>query len=269
MKINKYRDIYSVFWKGFMFDIEVKKFKDIDLEDGTIIEGSPGVGLVSIIAATHLVDFLKLDQICAFDSESFPPTSMIYASKPKFPARIYADSKHKIGVFLSEFTPIAPLHRPMALKLLDWCIEQKIRRIVSIEGLPSNIKCKPGESMDKIETKVFGIGSTDKARKELKDAKIENLETGMIYGVSGVLLNEGRWKNYDVITILAEACIDLPDSIAAAKILESIDKLIPEIKIETKPLYEESKKLEEYLRTLRKQAGTPQPETQPYRDMYR
>ena len=252
-----------------MFTIEMKKFKDMNLEDGTIIEGSPGVGLVSSIAATHLVDFLKLDQICAFDSDTFPPTSMIYASKPKFPARIYADSKHKIGVFLSEFTPIPPMHRTMALNLMEWCKEQKIRRIVSMEGLPSDLKCNPGEAIDRTKTKVFGIGSTDRARKELKNAKIESLETGMIYGISGVLLNEGRWKNYDVITILAEACTDLPDAVAAAKILEAVDKLIPEIKIETKPLYEESKKLEKYLQTLRKQAETPQPETQPYKDMYR
>jgi len=251
-----------------MLKIEVKKFKDMNLENGTIIEGSPGVGLVSSIAATHLVDFLKLDQICAFDSEAFPPTSMIYASKPKFPARIYANTKHKIGVFLSEFTPISRVHRPMALKLMEWCKEQKIRRIVSMEGLPSDIKCIPGEQTEKIETKVFGIGSTNNARKELKDANIEQLESGMIYGISGVLLNEGRWNNYDVITILAEACIDLPDSIAAAKILEALDKLIPEIKIETKPLYEESKKLETYLKTLRKQAEKPEQETQPYTDMY-
>ena len=137
-----------------------------------------------------------------------------------------------------------------------------------MEGLPSDIECKPGEPLDKIKTKVFGIGSTDRARKEIKNVKIMPLESGMIYGVSGVLLNEGRWKNYDVITILAEACVNLPDSISAAKIIEAVDKLIPNIKIETKPLYEESKKLEEYLKTLRKQAETPQPDTQPYKDMY-
>jgi len=251
-----------------MFTIEMKKFKDMNLEGGTIIEGSPGVGLVSSIAATYLIDFLKLDQICAFDSEAFPPTSMIYAKKPKFPARIYANSKYKIGVFLSEFTPLPPMHRPIARKLMEWCKEQKCRRIVSLEGLPSDIKCTPGEALNKIKTKVFGIGSTDRARKELKDAKIELLESGMIYGVSGVLLNEGRWKNFDVITILAEACVNLPDAIAAAKIIEAVDKLLPEIKIETKPLYEESKKLEEYLKTLRKQAEAPQPESSSYKTMY-
>jgi uncharacterized protein len=251
-----------------MFEIEIKKFKDIDLENGTIIEGSPGVGLVSSIAATYLIDFLKLDQICAFDSEAFPPTSMIYASKPKFPAGIYANSKHKIGVFISEFTPLPPLHKPIAIALLNWCKQQKVRRIISIEGLPSELKCVPGEPIENINTKVYGIGSTEKVRKELKNAKISPLETGMIYGVSGILLNEGQWINYDVITILAEACINLPDSFAAAKILESLDKLIPEIKIETKPLYEESKKLEDYLKNLRKQADVTPPDSSSYKTMY-
>jgi uncharacterized protein len=251
-----------------MFDIEIKKFKDLNLEGGTIIEGSPGVGLVSSIAATYLIDFLKLDQICAFDSEAFPPTSMIYASKPKFPARIYASNKYKIGVFLTEFTPLPSMAKSIAIKLMEWCKEQKIRRIVSMEGLPLEIKFMPGESMDKIKTNVFGIGSTDRARKELKDVKIEPLESGIIYGVSGVLLNEGRWKNYDVVTILAEAYLNLPDSLAAAKILEALDKLIPELKIQTQPLYEESKKLENYLKTLRKQAEIPQPESTSYKTMY-
>ena len=251
-----------------MFDIEIKKFKDMNLEGGTIIEGSPGVGLVSSIAASYLIDYLKLDQICAFDSDVFPPTSVIYASKPKFPARIYASNQHKIGVFLTEFTPLPTMARPIAIKLINWCKEQKIRRIISMEGLPMEVECKPGESIEKIKTKVFGVGSSDKARKELKNANIKSIETGIIHGVSAILLNEGRWKNYDIITLLAEACVNLPDSIAAAKILETVDKLIPEIKIETKPLYEESKKLENYLKTLRKQAEKHQPDSASYKDMY-
>lgn len=73
-----------------MSGIEIRKFKDIDLKGATIIEGFPSVGLVGTIVATYLIDYLKLDQICAVDSEGFPPTSMIYVTKPKFPARIYA-----------------------------------------------------------------------------------------------------------------------------------------------------------------------------------
>jgi len=245
--------------------IETRKFKDMDLKGGTIIEGFPGIGLVSTIIGTYLIDSLKLDQICALDSDDFPPTSMIYAAKPKFPARIYASSEHKVAVFLSEFTPSLPLHRPIAKKLLEMSREHGCRRIVSTEGLPSEAAGEEGKDVQR-EPKVFGIGSTDKARSELKEAGIEQLEVGIVYGVSGVLLNEGRWENFDVITLLAEARPHMPDALAAAKILESLDKLMPHLKIDIEPLHEQSKKFEGHLKTLRKQAepGTPEP----YKMMY-
>ena len=93
------------------------------------------------------------------------------------------------------------------------------------------------------------------------------MEAGMLYGVSGVLLNEGRWQNFDVITILADACPDIPDAYAAAKILEVIDKLLPDIKIESKPLYDQAQKFERQIRDLRKQVEPLQ--TEPFDDMYR
>lgn len=234
----------------------------MDLEGGTIIEGFPSVGLVSTIVATYLIDFLKLDQISALDSDAFPPTSMIYASKPKFPARIYASDKYKIGVFLSEFTPPAPLYRPIARKLLEWCKEQKCKRIISTEGLPSKKKFKEEIGKYKFKTKIYGIGSNDRARKELIKAKINQLNVGMIYGLSGVLLNEGRWNDFDVITILAEAHSDIPDAYAAAKILETLDLLIHNLNIETSPLYQESKRFEEQLKFLREQAKSPESDFQ-------
>jgi len=248
-----------------MIEIETRKFKDMDLKDGTILEGFPGIGIVGPIAATYLIDYLKMDQICALDSEDFPPTSMVYANKPKFPARIYANSEHKIALFLSEFTPSPKLHRPIAKKLLAWAKEQRCKMFICMEGLPSEAGEEPrGEGARKID--VFGVGSTDEARNNLKNADIKNLETGIIYGVSGVLLNEGRWENFDVITLLAEAYVDAPDALAAARVLEALDRLMPDIKIETKPLLEQSRKFEEHLKGLRKQAE-PQVK-EPYKAMY-
>lgn len=237
--------------------IEMRKFKDIDLKGATIIEGFPSIGLVSTIVATYLIDYLKLDQICAVDSEAFPPTSMIYAKKPKFPARIYASSEKKIGVFLAEFTPVPSLHRPLAKKFLEWCREQQCQRIISSEGAPLKKLCLQNKESSK-QTQVYGIGSTEQARKNLLDAGIEQLTLGMIYGVSGVLLNEGRWDNFDVITLITEACPDIPDSLAAAKVLEAIAALMPHIQIDTQPLYQQSKKAEDQVKTLRKQADLSQ-----------
>lgn len=248
-----------------MPEIEIREFKELDLKGATIIEGFPSVGLVSTIVATYLISYLKLDQICAVDSEAFPPTSMIYAKKPKFPARIYASSEQKIGVFLAEFTPAAPLHRPIAKKLLEWCTKQQCRRIISTEGLPSE-KVVVEKTQEKPADRVYGIGSTDRARKELEDAGIEQLTTGIIFGVGGVLLNEGRWNEFDAITLLTMVRPDIPDSRAAAKLLEAIDLLMPHINIETKPLYEESKKVEQQLKSLRKQADSSQSDS--FKTMY-
>ncbi len=100
----------------------------------------------------------------------------------------------------------------------------------------------------------------------LNDLKIQQLEAGMIYGVAGILLNEGRWNDFDVITLLADACPDIPDAYAAAKLLEALNRLLPDIKIELEPLYEQASKYEEQIRYLRKQAEPFQSE--PYKDMY-
>jgi len=230
-----------------MVEITIHKFKDMDVEDATVVDGFPTIGLVSTIAANYLIGELKLDQISALDSPKFPSVSMIYASKPKFPARIYADEKTKVVVFLSEFTPPPFLARALAKIVLDWSIKHKCRRIIIPEGIPT-------EKPDTEELDVYGVGSSDRARADMKKHHINQLETGIITGVAGVLLNEGRRANFDVISLLAEVKAGMPDARAAGKIIELIDKLIPSIKIDVKPLYKEAERIENYLRVLREKS---------------
>ncbi len=228
-------------------NIEIRKFKNINMTNGTVLEAFPSVGLVSTIASSYLISTLNLDQISALESEAFPPMSMVYSTKPKFPARIYAREDLKLAVFISEFPPITKLHRPIAKSLLSWSMDQGCRRIISLEGLPKS----QGQQE---EPKLMGVGSNSAAREELEKSKIEQMEIGMIPGVSGVLLNEGRWSNFNVISLLAEAIPDIPDAQAAAKLVEGIDKLIPELEIETEPLLRQATEMENYLTAMREQA---------------
>ena len=243
-------------------EVEIRKFKDMNLKGGTIIEGFPSVGLASTIASNYLIGTLDLDQICALESNYFPPISMIYAKKPKFPARVYASEKHKLAVFLSEFTPPPNLSRPLAMELLKWAKEQGCIRIISPEGLRIE-----GVLKEEREPMVWGVGSTDEAREQLKKCGIEQLEAGMIAGVAGVLLNEGRWRGFDIISLLVEARPNIPDARAAAKLIEAIDKLLPNVKIEIKPLYEKAGNIEGHLKKLREQAEPVMQEPLP--GMYR
>jgi uncharacterized protein len=207
---------------------------------------------------------LPTDQVCALESEDFPSVSMIYARKPKFPARVYASPGHRLAIFICEMSLPNKVHRPVAYALLDWAKARGARQIVTLEGLPTD-----SESSLTTEPAVWGVGSTDHARAELDKAKIGQLETGMIAGVSGVLLNEGRWRNSDVIALLAEARPDVPDAHAAVALVRALDTLLTDVEIDLGPLKEQARSLEQFLQKLKQQA-TPVVRQEPVPgDMYR
>src|SRR5213083_3010115 len=183
----------------FVADVELRTIKEVDMKGGTVVAAFPSVGLVSTITATYLITMLPVDQVCALDSADFPSLSMIYAKKPKYPARVYASAEHKLAIFLCEMPLPMSTHRPVAYALLKWAHDHGARLIVPLEGLPADPDVPVAG-----EPPVWGVGSTDRARAELDKHHITQLETGMITGVSGILLNEGRWRNADVIALLAE-----------------------------------------------------------------
>ena len=231
--------------------MEIRPFKEVDLAGGVVIEGFPSVGLVTAIAATYLISTLRLDQIAAIDSPWFPPVSMIYAEKPKFPGRIYASAEHKIAVFLSEFTPSPYLDRFIAKALLAWAKEQGCSLVISPCGMPM-LEERSVERSGKLL--IHGVGTTDHARQMLRSSGIHVLEFGVVPGISGALLNEGRWNNFDVVALLVEAYQGIPDAKAAAAVVEAIDELLPQIRLDVSPLYREAERIESRLKTLRKQA---------------
>lgn len=246
-----------------MAEVEIRQLKDVNLKGGTIVAAFPSVGLVSTISATYLIQMLPVDQVCALESEDFPSVSMIYAKKPKFPARVYASAKHKLGIFICEMSLPAKAHRPVAYALLKWGKDHGVRQIVTLEGLPME-----GDGGSTVPV-VHGVGSTDHARAELDKVKVAQLETGMIAGVSGVLLNEGRWRNVDVIALLAEARPDVPDANAAVSLVHALDVLLPEVQVDLEPLQRQAKALEEYLTKLKQQAAPATKQEPIPSDMYR
>ncbi len=247
-----------------MATIEVRTLKEVDLKGGTVVAAFPSVGLVSTISATYLIQMLPVDQVCALESEDFPSVSMIYAKKPKFPARVYASPGHKLAIFVCEMPLPNRIHRPVAYTLMDWAKKQGCREIVSLEGLPMEGDGPEGGPA------VWGVGSTDRARQQLEKHKITQLETGMIAGVTGVLLNEGRWRNTDVIALLAEARPELPDAHAAVALVHALDELLEEVTVDLGPLQQQARQLEEFLQRLKQQA-TPVATKEPTvpSDMYR
>ena len=84
--------------------------------------------------------------------------------------------------------------------------------------------------------------------------EIPLLKQGVIAGMTGLLLGECRRRGLDTFAILAEANgppgAGLPDARAAARIIEKLDLLFPNLSLPTDPLIEEAERIEEQIREM-------------------
>ncbi len=230
-------------------DIEIHEMKKIDLRDAVILDGFPSVGLVSSIVANYAIEALGLEQIAIVDSEYFPSVALVRNWEPLNPVRVYGGrikDGTKIAVFVSEFQVPVHIIKPLASLILDWADEKRAEMIVTPEGLIAE------QVKEKVD--VYGVASTEYASKKIPDYVIR-FEEGVITGVSGVLLTEGKKRERDVIALLAEAHPDYPDARAAARIVEVLNDMLGSVKIDPKPLYEEAEKIEKNIEEIRKKAS--------------
>ena len=107
---------------------------------------------------------------------------------------------------------------PLEVTLIDWAQDQWCSLIMCPEGLVIEKEEGAPKSEDEKSVRVYGVGSTQKARDLIIEPNVLPFSEGVITGVAGILLNEGKRRNFDVISLLAEAQQDYPDARAAAKI---------------------------------------------------
>jgi uncharacterized protein len=281
-------------------DIKIFELLKTDLRGAYVVDGFPSVGLVSTITANYLITALELEQIGILDSIYFPTVSVVRGAEPMNPVRIYAGDlkpeddkgKHRMVVFISEFQPPANLIKMIASTMLDWMMEQGTGMLISPEGLvidrgenseeggenpdgeeggeekANGAECKIDEEEKRLSC-AYGIASTKKAKQMLEELGIPLFEEGVISGVAGVLLNEGKRRSWDVVSILAEAKANFPDARASAQVIETLTKIIPALNIDVEPLYSEAELIEEKIKSMHKQAGpTTKKSSVPLPQMY-
>ena len=234
-----------------MDGIQIYELKRMDVRGATVIDGFPSVGLVSSIVANYLINALGLSQIGIMDSVYFPTVALVRDGQPMNPVRIYAgpkvDGHDQVVVFISEFQPPPNLIKGIASTVLDWAQDARCNLLVCPEGLIVDASDLDEEER---QIEVYGIGSTEKTMDMLRGNGVTVFEEGVITGVAGVLLNEGRKRDFDVITLLSEAHPDYPDARAAARVIETIDKLLLHTELDARPLYEEAERIEKQLKSI-------------------
>jgi len=212
----------------------------------TLIDAFPGFGLVGTIAGEFLIEHLGVEQIGKVVMTEVPAMVAIHGSKVVEP----------FGIFYSKKYNIVLLHAIMASHGHEWELADIImklakdlsaREIVSLEGVGSGDGSEGG--------RAFFFANEKKNASKFEKMGINVLKEGIIIGVSGALLL--RTENVPISCIFAETASNLPDSKAAAKIIEVLDKYLG-LDVDPKPLLEQAEKFEGKLRGILEQGAKAQ-----------
>ena len=204
----------------------------------TLIEGFPGFGLVGTIASEYLLEHLQTEQIGKIIFDDMPAMIAIHESKVVEPLGIFYNKKYNL-VLLHAITASTGLEWKLSQIVLELCKQLNIKEIICMEGV--------GSSDQTTTSRVFFYSSNEKNKKKFKKIKVDPLKEGIIIGVTGAVLI--RAENLPVSCIFAETRTNLPDSKAAAKVIEVLDKYL-DLKVDYKPLLHQAEKFEEKLKGL-------------------
>jgi len=232
-----------------MSNISIHEYKKKDISNSLVIISFPTVGLVSSIVASFLISNMKLELIAGITSDDFYPAAIIYEGVPTPPVRIFAGENvcgpenkcDQIVVITSELPIRTSAFSPLADKIIEWCNEKNCKILTTLEGIQS--KDPSGDNI-----LVFHVASNEEAAEQLKGLPSKPFDTGMVSGLSGILLYKGNLQNIAISCLMSEAHAEYPDSRSAAELLKVLDKMVPQIKMDPEPLLKEAEEIEEKIK---------------------
>ncbi|HEV2449536.1 MAG TPA: PAC2 family protein [Thermoplasmata archaeon] len=227
-------------------DLRIVETRDESLHGAMMIVGFPTHGLVGSVAASYLVHTLDMSPIAYAISESFPPTVVMEEGLVHAPIRFYAsklvcgpDRKcDQLVVAISDIQPPTELLAALSRGMLEWAESKRIQLVVAVEGQPLE-----GESAGPpVDARV--VAMTNRPAAGLLEQYKFDPANGVVTGFSGALMLSAIGRNLPVLCLVAQAHKDYPDARAAAKVIESINPLVPMLVLDTKPLREKAREIE-------------------------
>jgi uncharacterized protein len=189
------------------------------------------------------------------------------------PVRFYASklvcgvdrSCDQLVVVIADIQPPVGMLNALGRVLLDWAESKGIAFVVAIEGQP-------------IETEVTGdarvVAMANRAAAPLLEKYQFAAANGVVTGLAGGLLLGAINRSTPVLCLVAQAHKDFPDARAAAKVIETVNPLVPLLALDTKPLREKDRQIETEVRqtlqqTKESMAGMRESEPEGPGEMYR
>jgi len=219
---------------------------EADLEDPTLVEGLPGVGLVGKIATDHLVDHLGMDRYASVRCEGLPQLGVYVPDERDVrpPVRIYADEDRDLLALESD-VPISPQGAPnFADCIVEWLAAESVTPIF-LSGYGTTDRATPPE--------FFGV-ATGGAGGPLDDLEIARPdEHGAISGPTGALIASAAERELEGLGLVVQTNPQFPDPEAARVLIEEGIAPLTGIEVDVSKLVDQAEEIQDQRERLAKQ----------------
>ncbi len=228
-------------------DVRIVETRDESLKGAMMVVGFPTHGLVGSVAASYLVHALDMSLVAYMTSEQFPPTVIMEEGVVNAPVRLYASklvcgvdrSCDQLVVVIADIQPPVGMLNHLGKVLLDWAESKGVQLVIAIEGQP-------------IESEVRGdarvVAMANRAAAPLLERYAFPAANGVVTGLAGGIMLGAIGRVTPVLCLVAQAHKDYPDARAAAKVIETVNPLVPLLVLDTKPLREKARQIEAEVR---------------------
>lgn len=212
-------------------------------EDKFLILAFPTAGYISILAVNFLIHKKLLKEIGYIDIESPEQIAIVDNGKILYPIRIF-EGEH--GIFITSQFPVDIKNVGILTnEIFELSKRFRSKAIVTLDALNA--------SGEKHESSVFYV--SNKFQVDIKDAK--QLEEGVMIGLSAGIALEAKKRDIPFVAFMAETHVNIPDGVAASKLIESLDQLVG-VKTDTTELINEYKTVLSRINSLIEKTKTTQ-----------
>ncbi len=185
-----------------------------DIRNPTVFAGFVGAGLVGPLAVGYMIEKLGMREVGYMRSSHLPPSTVFIRGRLRHPFRFCASGDGSICAVICEVTLRMDGLYSMVSTILDWAESKGSTEIAILDGVAS----------DDHDDRAYGAAEVDMCRV-MEDRDISMIPQGFITGVPGGILNECLLRRIRGVTLLAKANKSFPDPLAAATIVEAVNRL--------------------------------------------
>jgi len=201
-----------------------------------IIEGFPSFGLVGTITTEFLLEHLKAELIGEFHYDELSPIAAVHKGKLVNPMAVWYVPSRNI-VILHTILNVRGYEWEIANNIIDMAKKMGAKEIISLEGVATD------DMSDDIKVYYYG-------NKRLGECGALPVKESIIMGVSAALML--RYKKLSCL--FAAAHTQLPDSKAAAKLIQILDKYLG-LEVDYHPLLKQAEEFENKIKSILQQSN--------------